>query len=292
VGNPAGSMSGKTVFVTGATSGIGLETARGLARSGAKVLVGARDPGRGQAVVDALRAAGSSAELVILDQSSFASVRGAAAMIEASQPRLDVLVNNAGTANRRRRVTKDGHEETWQTNFLGGFLLTRLLLPLLTKSPGSRVVTVASDAHRTGRIDWSNLELERGYGGFRAYANTKLAQILFTRELARREPAVRATALHPGAIATRIWRDVPQPIRALIGWILPAPEKGAAPVVRLASAPDVADKTGLYFSRFREQAPSAAAQNDADARRLWETAERATGLSSREPAEVAVPAPS
>jgi NAD(P)-dependent dehydrogenase (short-subunit alcohol dehydrogenase family) len=274
-------MSGKTVLVTGATSGIGLETARALAGMGARVLVGARDAARGQAVVDELRRGGGTAELVLVDQASFASVRDAAARVAAAHPGLDVLVNNAGTAIRRRRVTKDGHEETWQTNFLGGYLLTRLLLPLLKKSPAPRVVNVASEGHRTGRIVWDNLELERGYGGFRAYANTKLAQILFTRELARREPAVRVNVLHPGAIATGIWRDVPQPLRWLIGLLLPPPAKGAGPVIRLASASDVAETTGLYFMRYKPHEPSEAARDDAVARRLWEVAEKATGLSER-----------
>jgi NAD(P)-dependent dehydrogenase (short-subunit alcohol dehydrogenase family) len=273
-------MSGKTVLVTGATSGIGLETARSLSKMGARILVGARDAARGQAVVEELRRGGGVAELVIVDQTSFASVREAAARVAAAHSSLDVLVNNAGTAIRRRRVTKDGHEATWQTNFLGGYLLTRLLLPQLKKAPAPRVVNVASEGHRTGRIDWSNLELERGYGGFQAYANTKLAQILFTRELARREPVIRVNAMHPGAIATGIWRDVPQPLRWLIGLILPSPSKGAGPVVRLASAPDVADVTGQYFMRYKPHEPSEAARDDAVARRLWEVAEKATGLSA------------
>jgi NAD(P)-dependent dehydrogenase (short-subunit alcohol dehydrogenase family) len=273
-------MADKTVLVTGATSGIGLETARSLSKMGTRVLVGARDAARGQAVVEELRRGGGVAELVVVDQTSFASVREAAARVAAAHSSLDVLVNNAGTAIRRRRVTKDGHEATWQTNFLGGYLLTRLLLPLLKKAPAPRVVNVASEGHRTGRIDWSNLELERGYGGFQAYANTKLAQILFTRELARREPVIRVNAMHPGAIATGIWRDVPQPLRWLIGLILPSPSKGAGPVVRLASAPDVADVTGQYFMRYKPHEPSEAARDDAVARRLWEVAEKATGLSA------------
>lgn len=278
--DPAGSMSGKTVLVTGATSGIGRETARSLATMGARMLVGARDASKGQAVVEELRRAGGAAEVVLVDQASFASVREAAARIAAVHPSLDVLVNNAGTAIRRRRVTKDGHEATWQTNFLGGYLLTRLLLPLLKKSPAPRVVNVSSEGHRTGRIDWSNLDLERGYGGFQAYANTKLAQVLFTRELARREPDLRVNALHPGAIATGIWHDVPQPLRWLIGLVLPPASKGAGPVVRLASASDVAEVTGQYFMRYKPQEPSQAAQDDATGRRLWEVAEKATGLSA------------
>ena len=269
-------MTGKTVLVTGATSGIGLETARALAELGARVVVGARDLVRGQAVVDELVRAGGEAELLPIDLSSFASVREAARRLTERHPRLDVLVNNAGTVLRRRALSPDGHEVTWQTNFLGAFLLTRLLLPALEKAPGPRVVNVASDAHRTGRIDWSNLELERGYTAYRAYSNTKLALILFTRELARREPWLAANSLHPGAIATRIWRPAPAFFRFLIGVLLPPAEKGARPVVRLASAPELDGVTGRYFDKLREAAPTAAARNDADARRLWEVAEKAT----------------
>lgn len=273
-------MSGKTVLITGATSGIGLETARELARMGAEVVVGARDMARGQPVVDELNRAGGQAELLPVDLASFPSVQQAAEGFAAGHPKLDVLVNNAGIAVMTRQVTADGHELTWQTNFLGAYLLTRLLLFALKKAPAPRVVNVSSEAHRSGRIDWDNLELERN-SGFRAYANTKLAQVLFTRELARREPGIAVNALHPGAIATGIWRALPAIPRAILGWLLPSAAKGAAPVVRLASAPELEDFTGRYFNRFREATPSPAAMNDSDAARLWDVAEKATGLSPR-----------
>jgi len=269
-------MSGKTVLVTGATGGIGLETARALARMGAAVVIGARDSVRGQAVVDGIHREGGRAELLEIDMASFASVRRAAERFQGSHPRLDVLVNNAGIAARERRLTADGHEVTWQTNFLGGFLLTKLLLPALKRTAGPRVVNVSSQAHRSTRMDWDNLELERGYGGFKAYANTKLAQVLFTRELARREPGIAVNAVHPGAIATGIWRAAPKFAQWILGLVLPPPGKGARPVVRLASSPDLDGVTGRYFNKLREADPAPAAANDADAARLWEIAEKAT----------------
>jgi NAD(P)-dependent dehydrogenase (short-subunit alcohol dehydrogenase family) len=271
----AGGMAGKTVLVTGATSGIGRETARALVRMGAEVVVGARDVVRGQAVVDELARGGGRVELLPIDLGSFASVREAVRRFSAAHPALDALVNNAGVALRDRRLSVDGHELTWQTNFLGAFLLTRLLLPALAKAPKPRVVNVSSEAHRSARLDWSDLELERGYGAFRAYANSKLALILFTRELARREPTLAANALHPGAIATGIWRAAPAFARWIIALVLPSPEKGARPVVRLAAAPELDGVSGRYFDKFREAAPSAAARNDSDAARLWEVSERA-----------------
>lgn len=273
---PAGSMTGSTVLVTGATGGIGLETARSLATMGASVVIGARDLVRGQAVVDELGREGGFAELLPIDLGSFASVREAARRFAAAHPVLDVLVNNAGVVLRDRRLSVDGHELTWQTNFLGAFLLTRLLQPALAKVTRPRVVNVSSDAHRWARLDWSDLELERGYGAYRAYANSKLALILFTRELARREPRLAANTLHPGAIATGIWRPAPAFARWVIAMVLPSAEKGARPVVRLASAPELDGISGRYFSKFREANPSAAARNDADAKRLWEIADRAT----------------
>jgi retinol dehydrogenase-12 len=278
-------MEGRLVLVTGATSGIGLETARQLAARGASVVLGVRDPARGADVARRIVQEGGEAKVLPIDLASFASVREAAVQFAATHDRLDVLVNNAGIALPRREVSVDGHELTWQTNFLSHVLLTRLLRPSLSRGSKPRVVNVSSEGHRTGRIDWDNLELERGYGGFRAYANTKLAQILFTRELARREPHICVNAVHPGAIATNIWKMQSRPVRRslavlvrLFGRLLPPPAKGAAPVARLASDPSLDGVTGRYFKRFRETAPSAHATNDSDAGRLWSAAAGAIGL--------------
>lgn len=269
-------MTAKTVLITGANRGIGWETARALAKMGAHVVVGARDRAQGQAAVDAIVTAGGSAELLEIDMNSFTSVRAAARRFIAGHPKLDVLVSNAGIATRNRQLSPDGHELTWATNFLGGFLLTRELLPALKRAPHPRVVSVSSAAHFGAQIPWDDVELEHGFRPFKAYAQSKLAQVLFTRELARREPAIAATAVHPGAIATDIWRAAPLWARLLLKLLLPSAAKGARPVIRLAAAPEFEGVTGRYFDKMREVEPSPAARNDADARRLWELAERAT----------------
>ena len=273
------SMDGRTVLITGPTSGIGLVAARELAEMGARVILAARDSARASAVAFEITRRGGRAEVLPMDLASFASVRDAAARFAATNPALDVLINNAGTAVARRELTADGHERTWQTNFLGAFLLTQLLMPSLRRGVQPRVVNVGSDAHRSGRIVWDNLELARGYGGYRAYANTKVALALFTRELARREPDVDANVLHPGAIATNIWKPLPAPLRWILAALLRSPESGAAPVIRLATDPSLAGVTGRYFSRFRETPLAPHARNDEDAARLWQVAEKETGLA-------------
>jgi retinol dehydrogenase-12 len=274
-------MKGRTVLVTGATSGIGREAARELARMGARVLVGARDSARGRQLAEQILREGGEAELLTIDLASFASTREAAAKVLAAHPKLDVLINNAGIVTRHRETSPDGHEVIWQTNFLGAFLLTRLLLPALRAAPSPRIVNVSSEAHRSGRIVWDDPELARsGYRGLRAYCNTKLALVLFTRELARREPAIAVNAVHPGVIATRIWRAAPAPFVLLARLVLTSPVKGARPLVRLASSTDVDGITGRYFDKMVETKPAPAATSDTDAATLWESAEKATGLAN------------
>jgi NAD(P)-dependent dehydrogenase (short-subunit alcohol dehydrogenase family) len=270
------SAAGRTILVTGATSGIGLEAARALTRTGGRVIVAVRDPVRGAAVVRELAAAGGAPELLVIDLASFASVRQAAAQFLEQHRSLDVLVNNAGVVTRRREVTADGHERIWQTNFLGHVLLTRLLRGALARGTSPRVVNVSSMAHRSGQIAWDDPELTHGFRPLKAYAQSKLAQVLYTRELARREPGWVVTAVHPGGIWTGIWRAAPLPARLLLRLLLASAAKGAAPVVRLAVGPDAAAATGRYFNRWKEETPAPQGQDDAAAARLWDLAEHAT----------------
>lgn len=275
--HPEHRAEGRTILITGATTGIGLEAARTLARRGARVLVGARDEARGRALVQELVAAGGQAELFLADLSRMASVREAAARVVAAHPRLDVLVNNAGVALWRRHVTGEGHEVVWATNVLAPFLLTRLLLGPLRAAPRARVINVGSEAHRkTLGLAWDDPELAHGYGPWRAYAQSKLALNLLTREQARREPGLDVNVVHPGAIATGIWRDV-RLLKLLMDRVLPPPEEGAGPVIRLATDPALEGVTGRYFSRYREAVPTAASRDDAAAARLWAMLDRAAG---------------
>lgn len=273
-------MIGKTVLVTGAGGGIGRETARALARMGATVVIGARDVVRAQPVVDEIVRAGGRADALAIDVSSLGDVCRAAQQLAVAHPVLDVLVNNAGVITRRREITPEGHERMWATNFLGHFLLTVLLLPALRRATSPRVVNVASVAQQKGRIHWEDVELTRRFHPFVAYAQAKLALVLFTRELARREPGIAANAVHPGGVYTGIYRVLPRPILWYLRLRLETPAHGAAPVVRLAAAPELDGVTGRYFDRWKEAAPARAARRDEDARRLWDLAEQAVNVGS------------
>jgi NAD(P)-dependent dehydrogenase (short-subunit alcohol dehydrogenase family) len=253
-------MIGRTCLVTGANSGIGKETALGLARMGARVVLVCRNQQKGEsALADIQRQTGSShLDLLIADMSSFGSVRGLAERVQQLYPQLDVLINNAGAAVRRRTLSADGIEMTVAGNYLGPALLTSLLLDLLKSSAPSRIVNVSSEAQRNSRLDLNDLQFEkRKYNPLAAYGQSKLLMNAFTFELARRlqGTGVTANCLHPGVVATNIWpADAPWFVKLLVGVMKPFmlnSKQGAKVSLYLATSPDVANVSGQYFVKSR-----------------------------------------
>lgn len=269
-------MKDRTILITGSTDGIGKATALQLAGMGANVLLHGRDRKKGRAVqAEIAEETGSDRlELFIADLSSMQQVRSLAAEIMESHDRLHVLINNAGTFQPERKLTEDGLEATFAVNCLAPFLLTHVLLGLLKVSAPSRIVNVASIAHLNGTLDPDNLQGNRYYDGFQAYANSKLAIILFTYALAERlqGTGVTANCLHPGVIRTKLLRagfgDHPGE----------TPEKGARTSVYLATSPEVEGVTGGYFADSRPARSSPASRDRRLQERLWEISERLTGI--------------
>ncbi len=278
-GQGGGRRSGKVFLVTGANAGIGRATAERLAASGGTVVLLCRDLARGDAARREIIAATGNprVELLIADLSSQRQIREVAAEFLSRHDRLDLLINNAAVLTRRRQLTEDGLELQFAVNHLAPFLLTQLLLDLLKRSVPARVITVSSEAHRGGRIDFGDLQGARSYRGLRAYRQSKLANILFTRELSRRlqGTGVTANAVHPGAVATRLlftgWR-----FARLVWPFLRKPGRGADPSIYLALSPEVTGVSGRYFVDHRPVEPSARACDPEAAKRLWEISEELT----------------
>ena len=279
-------MSGRICVVTGATRGIGRATAEGLAQLGATVVLLARRPEDGAKVSREIASTSPVSPVVLpADLSSQHSIREAAHELGRLHPHLHVLINNAGVFTWQREVTVDGIEMQFAVNHLAYFLLTNLLLDQLKAGAPSRIINVSSGAHAGSRIDFDDLQGLRSYHGSRAYGQSKLANILFTYELARRlaGSGITVNCLHPGVIATGLlaeYMGAPRVGRALASTFGAKPERGAQTSIYLATSPEVEGVTGKYFENRREVRSSRESYDEAAARRLWEVSESITGLSS------------
>ncbi len=279
-------MKDKVCVITGGTDGIGKAAAHELAVQGAKLLIHGRDPDKGARAVAEIKARSGNPEIDFLqaDFASLAEVRGLAAAVTQRTPRVDVLINNAGGFFGRRTLSKDGYEMTFAVNHLAPFLLTHLLLDALKSTPQSRIVTIASAAHKGASIVFDDLQATRKFSGLACYGRSKLANILFTRALAKRlkGSGTTATCLHPGFVRTEIGRDIDAPIGKLIFGLMSrfarSPQKGAQTLVYLAASPQAQGASGGYYFDCKEIAPAPEAQDDKVAERLWEVSARMVGM--------------
>src|SRR5262245_59096233 len=278
----------KTCLITGANSGIGKVTATALAANGATVIMVCRDRARGEAARAEIRRATNSdkIELLIADLSEQRQIRQLAAEVKGRYSALHVLVNNAGVWRDKREITADGIEATWALNHLAYFLLTEELIDLLKASAPARIVNVSSDYHFRGHLAFNDIQLSEGYGGGRAYGQSKLANVVFTYELARRlkGTGVTANCLHLGAVNTNFFNNV----KGLFGILtsigrpfLRTPEKGAETVIWLATSPKVEGVTGKYFFNCKEKRSSRESYDPNVANKLWELSEQMTESGSR-----------
>jgi NAD(P)-dependent dehydrogenase (short-subunit alcohol dehydrogenase family) len=274
-------MKDKICLITGANSGIGKVTAKALASGGATVIMVCRNRDKGEAARNEIvqKTRNENVDLMIADFSELNQIRRLAAEVKAKYPRLSALVNNAGAYNSDRTLTADGYETTFAVNHLAYFLLTAELLDLLKSSAPARIVNVASEAHRNASLNFDDLNLESGYTGWRAYAQSKLANVMFTYELARRleGAGVTANCMHPGTVNTNIFggvKGVAGKIVRLFTIFLRTPEKGADTIIWLASAPEVEGVTGKYFVDRRERESNPQSYDREAAARLWEVSEQ------------------
>ena len=281
-------MKGKTVVVTGGTSGIGEVAAERLAQMGARIVLVARDKSRATATLRRLRERGPKLAHSVhcADLTRLAEIKRVAAQIASQEPRIDVLINNAGALFGTRQVTEDGLEYTFALNHMAYFVMTEGLRERLTASAPARIVNTASASHYEAMLDFSDLQSEKGFSATKAYGRSKLCNVLFTRELARRlqGTGVTANCLHPGFVATR-FGDQSGGLISHFVWFAKffakSPEKGAQTIVYLASSPDVAGMTGKYFDECRVTTPSLPARDERAASLLWERSAALAGMTQK-----------
>lgn len=278
-------MNGKICIVTGANTGIGMATAEGLAKQGAHVIMACRDLDRSKPVQDQIKKASGSdtVDLLQLDLGSQDSTRAFAENFLKNYDRLDVLINNAAVVPTKRQETSDGYEAQFGVNHLGPFLLTHLLLDRLKASAPSRIVTVSSMLHVKGTINFDDLQSENSYGVMAAYQQSKLANILFTFELARRleGTGVTANCLHPGVVSTGLYRNLPfflKPVMKIAGLFMLNPDKGAATSLYVATAPELEGVTGKYYDECAESKCSSKTRDQEVSVKLWNLSEQYTGI--------------
>jgi NAD(P)-dependent dehydrogenase (short-subunit alcohol dehydrogenase family) len=274
-------MHGKVVVITGATSGIGWVAAEKLARMGARLVLIARDRSRGEASL--ARFQGAAHTIHYADLSTIAEMKRVAGEIAEAEPRVDVLINNAGALFSSRQVTRDGLEMTFATNHMSYFVVTHGLAERLRATPGARVVNTSSDAHKRRHLDFDDLQSAKGYRGFPVYGRSKLCNILFTRELAKRwaDTGVTANSLHPGFVSTRFGDQsggMFQRLIPLAKLFAISPEKGAETILYLATSDEVAKTSGKYFYQCRVVSPTKDAQDEEAALRLWRESARLAGV--------------
>ena len=278
-------MNGKIAIVTGSNTGIGRETARGLAERGATVVLACRDAQKAEAARDDIaRTTGRSDVTAIpLDLGSAASIRAFAERFRKEHRRLDVLVDNAGLWPSTRTTTTDGFESTFGVNHLGTFLLTHELLPILRESAPARVVVLSSALHYRGEMVWDDLQFERRkFSGTTAYSQSKLANVLFTKALARRlaGAGVTVNAVHPGVVATELSRAFPRFLVNIANLFMLTPEKGAACSLFVATAPELAQVTGEYFEKSRAKKAARASRDEDAQEKLWALSEQLLGIKA------------
>lgn len=284
-------MQGKAVLISGANSGIGRETTRALAQEDAAIVMACRNLAKAQTVCEIIKRESGNRQIEVmhLDLASLASIRGFTGTLAQKYRRLDVLLNNAGTFSMTRQETEDGFEMTMGVNHLGTFLLTHLVLPQLEQAPEARIINVSSNAHFQGQIDLEDLNLERKYQGFKAYANSKLANVMFTLDLADRlqDTGVTVNAVHPGHVNTGMLNTWPEAkwyqalLGKVIGLLTISAEEGAQTSIYLARSDKVSGITGQYFEKKRPKEPSPRC-NDLQLRKgLWQLSEELTGLARR-----------
>jgi NAD(P)-dependent dehydrogenase (short-subunit alcohol dehydrogenase family) len=279
-------MKDKVVMVTGANSGIGKAASLALAKMGATTVIVARNKERGDAARSEIirESRNDAVDLLLSDLSSLQSVRQLVTEFQKKYSKLHVLINNAGLFNQRRRVTTDGYENTFATNYLAPFLLTNLQLDLLKASTPSRIINVSSVGHYNGHINFDDLNLEKEYGGWKAYGQSKLALVLFTHELAKKlqGTGVTVNAVHPGTVATNIWSRPLGPvgfIMALPKLFMTSPERGSETIVYLASSPEANRLSGEYLEKLKVKKSSDESYDEEIAQRLWDVSAKLTRLS-------------